>query len=291
MPLVNLDYLFHLSDSSDRENDFTPSLRPNLIHASRAEPCQGGLFIVHPVDHEWDKVQEIIVKQRQAGHQMPYPHFDWSFGWGHDFRKEGDQWEGIRQNGTNWRYHGGHSDQGLLYYYFKYVRQDVSIVVGDHIQNWAPDMESGKPKMVKEFQNLENYAPKPSVNLFDCGHPGKEDKKLRYMCKPIYRDYVHFFGKDKPWQAQQQKFFKGKREGDIRTWEYDKDDQKNKNAAYRLWWRHLADINEKYNMGLDIEHFGSKHANLKQESPLGYLPKYGDHAQMIENLFSTNMGK
>ena len=278
MPLVNLDYLFHLSEPNDRI-----TLRPNLIHSSKGEPCQGGFFIVHPEENEWNRVQDIIAKQRQLGSQLPYPHFDMESGWGHNFRKEGDQWEGIVKNGKNWHYHGSHSDQGLLYYYFKYVRMDVSIVIGDRIQNWVPDMESGRPKMVEEFTNLENYAPKPAVYQFYCGKP----ERNTHWCKPIYRDYAHFYGKDKPWQVSQQKYFKGKREGDLRTWEYNKNDQGVRNAAYILWWRHLADINNKYSIGLDIENWDEKHAELKQESPLGYKPEYKDHTKMIENQLSN----
>ena len=275
MPLVNLDYLFQLSDSDE------PILRPNLIMASRAEPCNAGMFILAPEHGAWDRVQQIVQGQSRLGSQMPYPHFDWNSGWGHNFKKEGDQWEAIKQNGTHWKFHAGHSDQGLLFYYTKYIRQDVSIVIGDHVQNWVHDTKTGMPKMEKKIEDLQKYSPSPIVYQYDCGHPGKEDKKLRFMCKPVYRDFVHFFGKEKPWQSPQHKWFKGKREGDIRTWEFDGDRQKNKDAAYRVWWRKLADLNEKYSIGLDIEHWDKKHEELKQVSPLGYMAMYSDHAKMV----------
>ena len=176
---------------------------------------------------------------------MPYPHFDFKKGWGHSFSEEKDYWEGIEKKGNRWRFHAGHSDQGLLYYYVKYVRQDVSIVIGDKIQNWMPNENTGKPQIVDEIRDLETSAPKPIAYMYGCGTPrfgddelkwkaSKEYQSWRHMCYPINRDFVHFFGKEKPWQNSVKTWFRGERTGDIRTWAHN-NDQNEKNAAYRLW--------------------------------------------------------
>jgi hypothetical protein len=36
-----------------------------------------------------------------------------------------------------WDWHGDFVDQGLLYYWTIYYKQDVSIVINDEIENWA----------------------------------------------------------------------------------------------------------------------------------------------------------
>ena len=111
MPLVNLDYLFHLSMGSK------PQLRPNLILATRGEPCNTALFIVQPLPGDWESLQQAVHEQHEAGKKLPYPHFDWQSGWGYNFLKLRDQWEAINKNGTGWRFHAGHSDQGECLYF------------------------------------------------------------------------------------------------------------------------------------------------------------------------------
>jgi hypothetical protein len=125
IPLVNLDYLFHLSDP---EYDPNPILRPNLIMATRGEPCNTGMFMMHPEPGAWEELQGIIRRQQEEARALPYPHFDWQIGWGHNFRKEGDQWEAIKWNGTSWRYYAGHSDQGLWYLYVARRAQNICLV-------------------------------------------------------------------------------------------------------------------------------------------------------------------
>mmetsp|Transcript_23141 Transcript_23141/g.32596 ORF Transcript_23141/g.32596 Transcript_23141/m.32596 type:complete len:108 (-) Transcript_23141:2845-3168(-) len=46
IPLPNLDYYFHLSDTDYKE--LPTLLKPFFIHASRKEPTNGGMFMVEP---------------------------------------------------------------------------------------------------------------------------------------------------------------------------------------------------------------------------------------------------
>jgi len=75
MPLNNLDYLFHLSEGPN------PVLRPNLVVATRGEPCNTGMFIMHPEPGAYDEIQGVIQRQHESGLKLPYPHFSWTEGW------------------------------------------------------------------------------------------------------------------------------------------------------------------------------------------------------------------
>eukprot|EP00978_Attheya_sp_CCMP212_P002116 scaffold4358_cov59-Attheya_sp.AAC.1 len=149
IPLVNLDYLFHLSDPD--ESSLPTVLRPNLIMASRGEPCNTGMFIVEPKLDAWDRLQAVIEKQRESGRKLPYPHFNRRDGWGHNFIRARDDWEAIDKKHNTWNYHASHSDQGLMYYYAKYMTQDVSIAIADRLQNWMPS-DGQLPQKVSEVK-------------------------------------------------------------------------------------------------------------------------------------------
>jgi hypothetical protein len=54
-----------------------------------------------------------------------------------------------------------------------------------------------------------------------------------------------------------------------------------KSAPYRLWFKELTEINEKYDMGLDIKNFDTVHLKKMKESPLGYMAMYTDHTKEL----------
>jgi len=263
IPLVNMDFMFRLSDPDAVE---VPTiLRPNLIMASRGEPCNTGMFILEPKKGAWEELQEVINKQHNEAIDLPYPHFDRVKGWGHSFRAAGDQWEGIKYNGTYWNYHASHSDQGLMYYWTKYVKQDVSIVISNRIQNWIPygDGVNTVPKKVKEL--------KDELAMFTSQTPlawqhGCDGKNSTYHCYPPYRDFAHFMGKNKPWQIGVRRY-----------------PRKNLalNGPHLLWFEELSKINAMLNIGLDIANWNQKYKVQMQESPLGYMAMWKDSAKQI----------
>lgn len=300
IPLVNLDYLFHLSEGDD------PILKPNLILATRGEPCNTGMFMMQPKPGSWEKLQGIIERQHESARSLPYPHFDWQIGWGHSLSKEGDQWEAIHRNGTSWRYHAGHSDQGLWYYFTKFFLQDVSIVIGNRLQNISPGSD-GKPRLENSLNVLPKYSPKPIADQYECM---SSSDSSHYLCNPVYNSFAHFMGKQvslevdlrsgtlasivqlwlqnvlivcpislvfsffpqishliqKPWTKLPCKVCKK---------------GSNLNDAHKLWYDELTEINEKLSLGLDMENFGKKHLPDLQDSPLGYLAKFKDHRENI----------
>ena len=156
MPKTNLDYVFHLSDPDYQD---TPTLlKPNLIMATKGEPCNTDMFMVEPSQQNFEKYLDAVGKQRQKAKSFPYPHFDFNLdkGWGHYFKGKEKFWESVNtSNGEKWRWHASHSDQGLMY--AKYIFGDVSIVIGDRVQNWR--RESGDKFPTKESDMRDLFFP------------------------------------------------------------------------------------------------------------------------------------
>lgn len=251
LPLVNLDYLFQLSDQSEGNDQNEPVLRPNMIYASRGEPCNAGLFILEPKEGSWERVLQIIDEQHERGAKLPYPHFDKRVGWGHDFVAEGDFWESVQKKDARWNYHASHSDQGLLYYWVKYVVMDVSIAIGNRLQNWVPGDDGKHPKLASETTDaLEKYSPQPLAKQMGMEH----------LQHPPYRDFVHFMGGDKPWQKGP--IFK---------------------PTSKLWFEELAKANVEHGLGLDVEQWNEKHRPMMSESPLGAMALHRDLAKLYES--------
>ena len=260
IPLVNLDYLFHLSDPDNRA---TPTiLRPNLIVASRKEPCNAGLFMLKPDEGGWERIQQIIQRQKEEGIKLPYPNFDYQRGWGYNFHEHKDFWEAMLINETNWHYHAGHSDQGLLYYWTKFVKQDVSIVIGDRVQNWIPSGGT-KPRKENEMRGepLAKYtAPRPLAYQNSCDK--KKDAFVTFIVP--YRDFSHFMGNRKPWLIKYPKRFLPAKN----TVKY--------NGATEVWFEELVELSDKLNLNINLNRWYKKHYMHMKEPPLGTMAKWSD---------------
>jgi len=287
LPLTNLDYYFHLSDPDARQ---VPTLlRPNFIVASRREPCNTGMFMVEPSAEAFEQVQEVIRIQHQRALSLPYPHFDFLDGWGHNFETHGDYWEGINQVGTKWKFHAGHSDQGLMYYFAKYVRMDVSIAIGDRIQNWLPgqsakDNETSTSiplpiKVLEERDVLTPYQGKLLRYQFSCGdedhlsdmndpsstqeNKDKGQSNDKWKCMPPYDSMAHFMGLRKPWR---------------RSFDFKlaTDSSKGLSGARYLWFKELQNVSDEYGMGLDLWQWNTKYLDCMKDELLGELAQYRD---------------
>lgn len=267
MPRAHLDYLFQLSVGNDTS---PPLLRPNLILATKGEPCNTALFMVEPRDDGWKLLQDTIQRQHNEGAKLPYPHFDRKRGWGYSFMENGDPWDAVEQKRKwKWGFHASHSDQGLMYYYAKFGMKDTSIVIGDLLQNFVPGMD-GKHK--KDFegnfataiakQGLTHLLPPIEEEIsYRC-----QSKNSGFICNDIpYKHIVHFAGNDKPWQNELNSHKQ------TRAWK----------KQAKIWYGHLQQLDENHNMGLDVENWQEKHQNIMQESPLGYLAKYLDHMDLV----------
>lgn len=267
MPRTHLDYLFHLSVG---DGTSPPLLRPNLILATRGEPCNTALFMIEPRDDGWKLLQDTIHRQHIEGAKLPYPHFDKTNGWGYNFMENNDPWESVNvKSGWKWSYHASHSDQGLMYYYAKFGMKNTSIMIGDVLQNFVPGTD-GKHKKDFEGDFQKTIADRGLTHLLP---PAEESirytcqtKESAFKCNALpYGHVVHFAGNDKPWQhaidTHEKKY----------QWR----------IQAKVWYDHLRQLNEKYHMGLDIDNWHETHKNIMQESPLGYLARYTDHQHLV----------
>lgn len=264
VPLVNLDYLFELSDPADTT---TPTvLMENLVVAGSQEPANGGFFMLAPHAGALQQVNRIIQtreeharnsinknqkssQEEESRQQKVDKHFDPVQGWGHVIDPStGDAgWVTNGQKaGTNWTFWAAFADQGLLYHYTKYVRKSVTIVLADRVQNWGTttnDTEagtdvngpaSGNDTVVRLLETLkfpfQNYSQLSSIKNQKCGR-----WTLGKGCPPPYSDYFHFTGKGKPW-------FKGPPS--------DLSNETKTASAEHFWWYTLTILNDQLDMGI-----------------------------------------
>ena len=238
------------------------------------------MFILEPKIGDWERLQGLIERQQERAKDLPYPHFDRFDGWGHNFKKEHDRWEGIKENGTKWDFHASHSDQGLLYYWTKVFKQDVSIVIGAKIQNWVPDTNTGLPKLLTQMldEPLKKFsAPAPLATLYGCDHEKtKRNTDFLHVCRVPYRDFAHFMGRRKPWQ--------GGYNSSAPT------DYQHLGGGKKIWFQELIEINTKHSMGIDFKAWeASEHLKGMKESPLGYKAMYKDHAKKMMGISKTSV--
>lgn len=178
----SLDYLFELSVGG--------VLKENVVIAGHSEPANGGFFMLAPKTDSHQRIMGIIRDKEARGALLPYPHFDTKLGWGHEFLN--DTWKLINGKKSQlWDFHGGFADQGLLYYWVKYVEKSVSVVERQTVFNWGENITTNDVFLESRIDlvDIENRAqPRTCWNVMR----GK-------ACLPPHRDYFHFTGKKKPW--------------------------------------------------------------------------------------------
>jgi len=281
MPLVNMDTLMQLSDPESV--DVPTLLKPNMIYATRGEPSNGGMFMLEPLEGDSAMMEDIVRKQHESGQKLPYPHFDKIWGWGHSFIESNDFWEGIKvKYGRRWAWHAAHADQGLLYYFAKYAKKDVSIIIGDRIQSWSStdatkqgNLRGSNDQPFRESDTpntLLHYMQRPLLEQGGCSMGGQQ---LDWKCHPPYNGWVHFYGKTKPWQNT-----------------VDANQLNNPNIgaftakAKNLWFRELDEVSKDLGLGIDMAKWNDEYLPIMQESPLGYMPMWRDQ-EMIMNATLT----
>jgi hypothetical protein len=256
MPFCNLDYLFELSEPPppppQEKNSEPPSpmLKENIILAWKNAPSHGGFFMLKPGPGEYQKIEAIIREREQKALTMPFPHFDAKEGWGHVisttststtpndyvrfFRDKDDRI-------SEWDWYGVFAEQGLLYYWVKYVKRHVSIVIGGEVENWGPGPAAGNTNDVRleqTFRNLSKYACLPAGKEKP-GSYGFIDNGFRRQVP--YVDFAHFTGDSKPWETPPKKSFM-----ESSTMEEVK-------SAKQLWFHVLRKLKRELNITVDIE--------------------------------------
>ena len=179
----------------------------------------------------------------------------------------------MKKNG--WHFHASHSDQGLMFYWSKYLIQDVTIVISDIVENWkrGPDGDPVKESEVKAL--FSPYQEKPLVYQWSCEkpydtRPGGEER-CDWRCFPPIDGFAHFMRNTKPWKQRL-------RDNDFTTLaEY----SYRQSAAKSLWFLELHEINTKYKMGLDMDNWDSVYLELMKNDTLGVQAKYGDQLDIL----------
>jgi hypothetical protein len=191
MPFCPMDYLFELSDSSPTSNGTERILKENVVIAWRIEPSHGGYFMLTPKEGDFEQLQQII--HRRETEILSGKEFSRSTGWGHHITPP-DHWRSTSgregPNATDWFWHGDFADQGLLYYWTKYYKKDVSLIIGNEVENWSNNTSSTLQKSLRQYGCVPRKYTR-SNNYADSG--------WKHMVP--YRDFKHFTGRAKPWMA------------------------------------------------------------------------------------------
>ena len=189
MPRTNLDYIFHLSDPDDQD---TPTLlKPNLIMATRADPCNIGMIMVEPLQENLQQYLDIV---RRSAKTLSHPHFHSDERRGIFFKEMGDLCESVNiRNRKQSRWRTSHSDQGLMYIYAIYILGDVSIAIGDRIQNFRRGPKENLP--IKESDVRELFIPFQGNLLrhqHSCDDTDKRIENRVWQCNPPYDTTAQF---------------------------------------------------------------------------------------------------
>lgn len=244
MPVNNLDYVFELTD----DNKFGPgnsTLKGNVVVSGPWEPSNAGFFLLSPGEGEYERLSDIIHKRQEKAKDMEGVKFDEVNGWGHAIA-EGDEWVSRKDRGRNWTFHFAFSDQGLLWHWTKYVKQEVSVIYKERVENWSKrgKITALEQTLSRPFKGLA----KPLVYQFSA-------------CRKFMCDYLHFSGSQKPW---------------LHPPPEDLSETTRLQDGTHLWWYYLQKIDIELGMGLDF-------VNWKVGRPsLGLYASWRDMDKHIE---------
>ena len=179
MPMCSLDYLFELSEPEHKNQ--RSLLKENVVLAWKDEPAHAALFMMRPSRADYEELQHVIRKKEEKALALPYPHWNEVEGWGHNFSDTDDWRSPMKAHGMKWDWHAVIADQGLLYYWTKYCKKDVSLIIKHQIEHWGRNPETGAPLLEATFaNNLSHYA-------------GPASWSASMIMSP-YRDYRHYSG-------------------------------------------------------------------------------------------------
>lgn len=136
MLLCNLDYLFHLSERG--------ILKENMVIAGDNEPALGIFMMLRPGLGEYKRLLDVVDTRDKGILMSSSRKFDKTLGWGHAIQ-QADRWRARydRKTGKLWNFPGAYGDQGLVYHWAKYVKKNVSLFIGNEVENWSSSSESG----------------------------------------------------------------------------------------------------------------------------------------------------
>ena len=195
IPLCNLDYIFLSSAGGEVDGGIVPvTLRPNVVIAYKTEPANAGFFLLAPMPGDYNKIESLIIDRQEQGYD-----FDTVQGWGKVMDGPDDGWRtGPGKRGNGWDFFSAWSDQGLLYYWVKFWKRDVSMIIGDEIETYGPAQDSTGGTRKTETRKTVDVLP-----LTCPGIPQIADESwLTWFGQyPPYTHFIHFTGVKKPWRS------------------------------------------------------------------------------------------
>ena len=248
IPLNNLDYVFELSVM--KYNDYNISgikelegipedmkkysiVQENIGLSSNNEPINGGLFVMKPNKTDYQALLDVVERREREGY-----HFNETLGWGHIIRED-DPWECVKgPKGNKWNMYGAFTDQGLVYYWTKYVKKHVTLINASILNTWVPnitDPANPTPQLVYSLPSTQffnnHYPLVPKKNSFNVSPNHHAGKNLPNIIP--YRDFHHFKEHYKPWLKK----------GNNKKGRQD-------HGPQRFWYKTLKKVNEEWNLGL-----------------------------------------
>jgi hypothetical protein len=196
LPLCPLDYLMELSETQQL-------LKQNVLHAMYDDPVNAGLFMVTPNRTHFQELQRLIQNNNNNNRHGTKSKNLSSSSWTTtsatpDYRL----WKSLETK-RGWDFYCADSDQGLLLYWSRFVRQQVSILVGPTIEHYDGE---GPPAVVpSRFLSQYSCLLPPPVASSSSGGVGRKNTfaqnvNERASLLPVYQDFFHMVGYSKAWE-------------------------------------------------------------------------------------------
>jgi hypothetical protein len=158
------------------------------------DPVNAGLFVVTPKPGYYQEIQDIIQR-----HGIPSKeNWDSTIGWGKDQAAKNNEyrlWD-LQKSGTGWEFYCADADQGLLLYWSKFVRQDVSIIVGPTVEQYTLSVT---PTVTSTGELLPNSC-LPPLSSSGRASTFAQNAGVYAASLPVYQDFFHMVGYSKAWE-------------------------------------------------------------------------------------------
>lgn len=157
-----------------------------LTHHPLRNQIKAGFFMVAPKPGDMERAKEIIFRRELDAYKKGV-NFDRVYGWGHKF-EEPDLWQRrFGQKAAKWAWFGAQMDQGFGYYWPKYEKKNVTILLYQKAENWGSS-ENGTVVLQEVIQSPFDRYMNPLI-------PNDRQSCLEFLC-----DHHHFGGPlNKPW--------------------------------------------------------------------------------------------
>ncbi len=225
MPLCSLDYLFELSENG--------TFKENMALAGYNEPVSSAFMMLRPARGDYEQIMSIL-ESRDANILASSPDlkFDEVNGWGHVIQPP-DHWRtryGLN-SGRQWNFPAAFADQGLLYHWIKYVKQNVTLFIGNEIEHWTSSADSTGPVLEATV--------KDALKGYEC--PSRLEFPYDKHTKPPYdmEGQMWHFWDEKPWMVRNVKAVMR--------------DNTKAFRAYKMWFEALSKVKRRLYIGFDLE--------------------------------------